>query len=91
MKIETLEEQFICDNADNVLGPGYFMLLAQENGMPVLTDQLRRIADHAPRRLLSNPSVKHFLSVAGYLPRQVPGKNPVATRQPRDTTRGNTY
>ena len=67
------------------------MLLAQENGMPVLTDQLRRIADHAPRRLLSNPSVKHFLSVAGYLPRQVPGKNPVATRQPRDTTRGNTY
>lgn len=91
VKIETLEEQFICDNADNVLGPGYFMLLAQENGMPVLTDQLRRIADHAPRRLLSNPSVKHFLSVVGYLPRQVAGKNPVATRQPRDTTRGDTY
>ena len=79
-KISTLEENFVCDNADNVLGPGYFMSLAQENGFPVLTDQLRRIADRAPKGLLASPSVKRFLTVTGYLPRQMAEKEPVATR-----------
>ena len=56
------------------------MSLAQENGFPVLTDQLRRIADRAPKRLLDSPSVKRFLIVTGYLPRQMAEKEPVATR-----------
>lgn len=80
-KIATLEEDFVCDNAENVLGPGYFMLLAQENGFPVLTEQLRRIADRAPSKLLVSPSVKHFLNITGYVPRQMLEKEPVATRQ----------
>lgn len=67
-KMEHLEEKFIIDNANNVLGPGYFMLLASESGVPVMTEHLRRIADNAPSSLLKNRLVHNFLNASGYVP-----------------------
>lgn len=65
-EIEDAETKFVKDNFHNVLGPGYFMMLCNQNPLPVLTDQLRSIADAAPAAFVSNPQVHSYLVAAGY-------------------------
>lgn len=63
-KVEDLETKFITDNYDNALGPGFFMLLCNQFPSPVITDQIARIIQGAPREFLSNPFVRNYLKRA---------------------------
>lgn len=63
-RAEDLETRFVMDNYDNVLGPGFFMLLCRQYPTPILTDQIRRIVDRAPQCFLSHPFVHSYLQLA---------------------------
>ncbi len=67
-KIEDLEVKFVLDNSNNPLGPGYFMQMAHQLGIPTLTDQFRRILDQAPPPFFRHPQVRSYLAAAGYSP-----------------------
>lgn len=61
---EDLETQFVKENYDNVLGPGFFMMLCSQYPTPILTEQIRAIVDGAPVRFLSDPFVSDYLREA---------------------------
>lgn len=63
-KVEELETQFIIDNYDNALGPGFFMLLCNQFPSPVITEQISRIIRNAPREFMRNPFVENYLKRA---------------------------
>ena len=63
-KVEDLETKFIIDNYDNALGPGFFMLLCNQFPSPVITDQIARIIQSAPREFMRNPFVRNYLKRA---------------------------
>lgn len=64
--IQEAETRFVEENYSNALGPGYFMLLCNQQISPVLTEQIRRIADGAPEGFLSHPFIHNYLHSAGY-------------------------
>lgn len=61
---DELETRFILENADNVLGPGFFMLLCSQYPTPIMTDQIKRIIDQAPHTFMQHPFVRHYVSEA---------------------------
>ena len=63
-KVEELETQFIIDNYHNALGPGFFMLLCNQFPSPVITDQIAKIIQNAPREFMTNPFVESYLKRA---------------------------
>lgn len=63
-KIEDLEVRFVMDNYDNPLGPGYFLLLTEAYPTPVMTNQLQRIYDKAPKAFKHHPAVARFVREA---------------------------
>jgi len=67
-KIEKLEIKFVLDNANNVLGEGYFLLLTEQQPFPMMTKQLLEIVQNAPASFRKHPSVRSYLLAAGYLP-----------------------
>ena len=64
-KLEDLEVKFVLDNSDNALGTGYFMQMASQLALPVLTPTMERIVDKAPARFLRNPQVRNYLVMTG--------------------------
>lgn len=67
-QIEEAEIDFVTDNFNNALGPGYYIMLCNRQLFPTMTEQLRRIADRAPRSFFSNPYINSYLQAAGYSP-----------------------
>lgn len=65
-KIEDMEVQFVLENSSNVLGPGYFMQMANQMVFPTMTEPLLRIAENAPPAFFRSPAVRNFLLMAGY-------------------------
>lgn len=65
-QIEEAETRFVEDNYTNALGPGYFIILCNQQFIPVMTEQLQRIADKAPDEFLSHPFIHNYLHMAGY-------------------------
>ena len=63
-RAEDLETRFVMDNYDNVLGPGFFILLCRQYPTPIMTPQIQRIADRAPSCFLSHPYVRNYLELA---------------------------
>lgn len=63
-KAEDMETRFVMENYDNVLGPGFFMLLCRQYPTPIMTDQIQRIVDKAPSRFLAHPFVHNYLQLA---------------------------
>lgn len=63
-RAEDLETKFVMDNYNNVLGPGFFMLLCRQYPTPVMTSQIERIAQHAPEQFLNHPFVCNYLRMA---------------------------
>lgn len=63
-KTEELETQFVKDNYNNVLGPGFFRLLCSQYPFPVMTDQIRTIVDQAPSHFLNDPFVRRYVRQA---------------------------
>ncbi len=60
-EIEALETQFIMDNYDNVLGPGFFLFLVSQYQHPIMTPQLRNILQTAPPIFMEHPHVVNFI------------------------------
>lgn len=65
-EIEDEEVRFIKDNYDNALGPGYFIMLCNQQIFPEMTAQFHRIVDDAPQHFLLNPFINNYLHMAGY-------------------------
>lgn len=61
---QELETKFVIDNYDNVLGPGFFMLLCNQYPTPIMTEQINRIVKDAPSDFLGNPYVQMYVRVA---------------------------
>lgn len=67
-KVAELEDAFIDRNMDNPLGPGYFVLIAAQYGIPGIDPRLSRILDRAPQKFLRNAQVRNYLRRTGYKP-----------------------
>lgn len=63
-KAEELETKFVMDNYDNVLGPGFFMMLCNQYPTPIMTRQIERIAESATPAFLHHPFVHSYLQQA---------------------------
>lgn len=88
-EMQALDTQFIKDNYDNVLGPGYFMRIGYDNaGMPRVDSLIIDILSHAPAAFLQHPCVSNFISVSGIDPQLIISassaeKKPVLRRAPK--------
>lgn len=60
-EIGKLETDFILENADNPLGPGYFVFRYGDDPLPLMTPELQRILREAPATLLSHPFVAGYM------------------------------
>lgn len=57
-------ENFITENADNVLGPSVFLMMCATLPYPMMTPQIEAIMRVVPTSFKDHPSVKDFLSKA---------------------------
>lgn len=55
---------FICDNFDNVLGPGVFMMITSAYEYPVLNSWIEYIMSKATETFKLNPYVKEYMDAA---------------------------
>ena len=67
-KIEHLENKFILDNINNVLGEDYFLKLTEQLPFPVMTKQFLTIIEQAPASFRRHPLIHRYLLAAGYVP-----------------------
>ena len=61
---DSLVTHFICDNFDNVLGPGVFMMLTANLRYPVLTPQIEEILSKATQHFRQNQYVREYIRMA---------------------------
>ena len=61
---DRLVTKFICDNFDNVLGPGIFMMVTSQYRFPVLTPQIEEIMAKATDHFKSDPYVRDYYQAA---------------------------
>lgn len=81
-QMNTLEVNFVKQNYDNVLGPGYFMRMCNNNmGMTTANDDVMDILQNAPESFLRHPFVEHFMFITGLSPSDFPGTGKGQTRR----------
>jgi hypothetical protein len=61
---DRLVTRFICDNFDNVLGPGIFMMITSQYRYPILTPQIEDIMSKATEKFKNDPYVKDYYQTA---------------------------
>ena len=61
---DQLVTKFICDNFDNVLGPGVFMMITGQYRYPVLTPQIEDIMSKATDKFKKDPYVRDYYQTA---------------------------
>ena len=61
---DRLVTKFICDNFDNVLGPGVFMMITSQYRYPILTPQIEDIMSKATEKFKSDPYVHEYYQAA---------------------------
>jgi len=68
-RIKNMETDFVKSNYNNVLGPGYFIRMCDnEFGFPSMNDQIYDILADAPDAFLHHPYVAHYLHMIGTTP-----------------------
>ncbi len=70
---DSLVTHFICDNFDNVLGPGVFMMMTSAYRYPVLTPQIEEIMSKATDTFKNDPYVSEYYRVASEIQAQEQG------------------
>lgn len=80
-KMRNLEVQFVKDNYDNVLGPGYFIRMAETRGRGALTNDLYDILLHAPDAFLNHPFVENYIVMSGLSPEKIKQERVVQERK----------
>lgn len=83
---EELETNFVKDNYQNVLGPGFFLLLCSQYPTPIMTEQIKNIIDNAPDAFLHHPYVSGYLHQARARMNAVP----IVSTEVEGTTTGTT-
>lgn len=63
-ELDILVKTFICDNYENVLGPGVFMMLCNSMPYPVMTPLIEDIVDDAPETFKNHWMVKEYMELA---------------------------
>lgn len=63
-KMDSLVQNFIEDNYENVLGPGLFIMVCNGLPYPVLTPMMEQVVKNAPESFKNNPIIKSYVSVA---------------------------
>ena len=61
---DKLVTTFICDNFDNVLGPGIFMMITSQYRYPILTPQIEEIMSKATNHFKNDPYVRDYYQTA---------------------------
>jgi hypothetical protein len=61
---DRLVTKFICDNFDNVLGPGVFMMITSQYRFPILTPQIEDIMSKATDKFKNDPYVRDYYQAA---------------------------
>ncbi len=61
---EALETNFVMENYDNVLGPGFFMMMCSQYPTPIMTEQISRIVQDAPACFMRDPFVHSYVRQA---------------------------
>ena len=61
---DSLVVDFIQNNYNNVLGPEVFSRLCNQYRYPIITPQIKKIIDRAPKKFLNNPYVREYISIA---------------------------
>lgn len=61
---DKLVTTFICDNFDNVLGPGVFMMITSAYQYPILTPQIDDIMSKATDKFKNDPYVSEYYKTA---------------------------
>jgi len=61
---DSLVTNFICDNFDNVLGPGIFMMLTSGYRYPILTPQIEQIMSKATESFKQDAYVREYMRMA---------------------------
>lgn len=66
--LNELENSFVKDNYDNELGTFWFMEICRRNelnhGFPVITPQIKRLYDKAPKKFRHNHDVEQYIKVS---------------------------
>ena len=57
-------KSFIQDNYNNALGPGIFILIANNMPFPFLTPVMEEIVDKAPDSFKDNPMIRDYITAA---------------------------
>lgn len=82
---DRLVTKFICDNFDNVLGPGVFMMITSQYRFPVLTPQIEDIMSKATDHFKNDPYVKDYYKTAQENEARMNGMAESATQPQPDT------
>ena len=61
---DSLVVDFIQSNYNNVLGPEVFSRICNQYRYPIITPQIKKIIDNAPKKFLNNPYVKEYICIA---------------------------
>lgn len=86
---DQLVTKFICDNFDNVLGPGVFMMITSQYRYPILTPQIEEIMSKATDQFKNDPYVSDYYHAAQENEARMNGTkdmNEVAAPLPDSTT-----
>ena len=67
MSIDTLVTQSIADNFDNILGPGLFMIVTQQQRYPEMSPWVVEIMSKATDAFKNDPYVRQYLDNAKYI------------------------
>ena len=61
---DSLVVDFIQSNYNIVLGPEVFSRICNQYRYPIITPQIKKIIDDAPKKFLNNPYVKEYICIA---------------------------
>lgn len=61
---DSLVVEFIQSNYGNVLGPEIFSRVCNQYRFPIITPQIKRVIDNAPKKFLNHPFVKEYMQIA---------------------------
>lgn len=70
-QMKQLEVNFVKDNYNNVLGPGYFMRMCMSMGMPTADEDIMDILLNAPDAFLSTPFIDNYTMMIGLTPERL--------------------
>ena len=73
---DSLVTHFICDNFDNVLGPGVFMMMTAGLRYPILTPQIEEIMSKASDKFKADVYVREYYRTASEIQAKMQGMDP---------------